>query len=114
VGLTVLGPLAVQFATAGKIQVDIVQCAILGATLTIKAAMLPAGMILTFPRGLWLQAGAVWAAAIIGVTIGLWGSASLGATAPLLGLLAAITFGEAIPIIAAAMVFLRRREHSHA
>jgi hypothetical protein len=75
--------------------------------------MMPAGMILTFPRGLWLQAGAAWIAAIIGVAIGVWGAASLGATAPLLGLLAAITVGEAIPIIAAAMIFMNRREHSH-
>lgn len=114
VGLTLLGPIAVDIATAGEVEANIVHCAILGATLTVVAAMMPAGMILTFPRGLWLQAGAVWAAAIIGVTIGVWGAASLGATAPLLGLLAAITVGEAIPIIAAAMVFLRRREPSHA
>lgn len=113
VGLTVLGPLAVQIATAGKVEASIVQCAILGATLTVVAAMMPAGMILTFPRGLWLQAGAAWAAAIMGVAIGVWGAASLGATAPLLGLLAAITIGEAIPIIAAAMVVMNRREHGH-
>ena len=57
VGLTVLGPLAVHIATAGKVEVDIFQCAILGATLTALAAMLPAGVILMFPRGLWLQSG---------------------------------------------------------
>lgn len=113
-GLTVLGPFAVHIATAGKIEVDITQCAILGATLTVIGAMLPAGMVLTFPRGLWLQAAAVWVAAAIVVAVGAVGSASFGATAPLLGLLAAITFGEAIPIAAAAVIFMHRREPAHA
>ena len=90
------------------------QCAILGATPTILAAMTPAGMIPTFPRGLWLQAGGAWAAAIIVVTVGALGAASLGVTAPLLGLFAALTFVEAIPMIAFAAVVMRRRERNHA
>lgn len=114
VGLTALGPLAVHVATAGKVEVEIFQCAILGATLTVVAAMLPAGVLLMFPRGLWLQAGATWAGAVIAVSVGILGSASFGASAPLLGLFAAITIGEAIPIFAAAIALLHRREHNHA
>jgi len=90
------------------------QCAILGATLTILPAIMPAGRIHTFPRVLWLQAGVAWAAAIIVVTVGALGAASFGATAPLRGLFAAFTLFEAIPAIAAAAVVMHHREHSHA
>ena len=69
-------------------------------------------MTLPFPRGLW-RPGATWAAARIAVTTG-GRYARSGATAPLLGLFATITRGEAIPINAAATVFLHRREYSHA
>ena len=91
--------------------------AILGATLATLAAlaaMTRAGILRTLPRGLWLQAGVAWAAAIIVVAVGALGAASLGATAPLLGRFEAITVVEAIPTIAAAAVVMRRREHSHA
>ena len=108
-GLTVFGPLAVRFATDGKIEVGILQCAILGAALLVQATMLPAGMILTFPRGLWFQSITSWIAACIVVIIGALASASLGATAPMLGLLAAITIGQAIPTIAVAATFLDHR-----
>jgi hypothetical protein len=90
------------------------QCAILGATLAALAAMTTAGIVLTLPRGLWLQAGVAWAAAIVVATVGALGAASLGVTEPLLGLFDAITVVEAIPTIAAAAVVMRRREHSHA
>jgi hypothetical protein len=110
VGLTVLGPLAVHIATAGKVEVSILQFAILGAMLTVLTAVTPAGMT----RGLWLQAGVACAAVIIVVTVGALAAASLGATAPLLGFFAAITFVEATPTIASAEVVMRRREHSHA
>lgn len=113
-GLTVLGPLSVEIATAGKIEADVFQCAILGAVLVVQATMLPAGMILTFPRGLWLQSITQWVAAAIVVTIGALGSPRLGATAPMLGLLAAITIGQAVPAITAAAVFLKRQEPAHA
>lgn len=109
IGLTALGPLAVGFATAGKVEASILQCAILGATLVALATMLPAGMVLTFPRGLWLQAAAAWAAAIAVVIVGAFGAARLGATAPLLGLLAGIALCEAVPLISAAAVLVRRK-----
>ena len=112
-GLTLFGPLAVRFATAGKVEVDHFQCAILGATLTVLASALPAGMILTFPRGLWLQAGVTWAAAVIVITVGAVGTVSLGATAALLGLLAG-TVACAVPTIAAASVSMHRREQGNA
>lgn len=112
-GLTVFGPLAVEIATAGKIEADYLQCAILGGVLVVQATMLPAGMILTFPRGLWLQAIVIWIAAAIAVIVGALQSAKLGATAPMLGLLAAITIGQAIPTFAAATVFLKQ-ERTHA
>ncbi|BBZ79562.1 hypothetical protein MANY_48990 [Mycolicibacterium anyangense] len=114
IGLTVLGPFAVDIATAGKVVVTYSQCAILGATLTVLAMMLPAGMILTFPRGLWLQAGAAWVASVIVIVVGLAGSGRYGATAPLVGIFTAIAIGEAIPIMVAANVSLRRPERSRA
>lgn len=89
------------------------QCAIPGATPTILAAMTPAGMILTFTRSLWPQAGVAWAAAIIVVTVGAL-VANLGEAAPLLGLFATFTFVEAVITIASAAVVMRRREHNHA
>ena len=101
-GLAVIGPIAVKFATAGKIETDTLQCAILGIALVVQATMLPAGMVLTFPRGLWLQSITQWIGAAIVVTIGIFGSAKFGATAPMLGLLVAITIGQAIPTITAA------------
>ncbi|TGD83800.1 hypothetical protein BayCH28_28425 [Mycolicibacterium sp. CH28] len=113
-GLIVLGPFAVHIATAGKIEVNFTQCAILGAALVIQATMLPAGMILTFPRGLWLQSITQWAAAAIVVAIGALTAASLGATAPMLGLLAAITIGQAIPTITVAAIFLNHQKTTHA
>jgi O-antigen/teichoic acid export membrane protein len=112
-GLTVFGPLAVEFASAGEIEADVSQCAILGAALVVQATMLPAGMILTFPRGLWFQSATTWAAAAIVVFISLLTSDSLGATAPMWGLLAGITLGQAIPTITAAVIFLRDREPKH-
>lgn len=109
-GLTFLGPFAVQFATAGKIQVTFVQCAILGAALVVEATRMPAAMILTFPRGLWLQSTSTWVSAAIVVILGLLQSQSLGATAPMLALLIAMLIGLATPTVAAAAIFLRRPE----
>lgn len=109
IGLALLGPLAVEIATAGEIEVDFAQCAILGAVLVVQAVILPAAMVLTFPRGLWLQSLATWCAAIIAVTIGAVLSAALGATAPMLGLLVAISIGQGLPIIISAVFFLKDR-----
>jgi O-antigen/teichoic acid export membrane protein len=105
-GLTIFGPFAVTFASAGEIEADVLQCAILGAVLLVQGIMLPAGMILTFPRGLWLLSVTSWIAACIVVAIGALASAKLGATAPMLGLLAGVTIGQAIPTITAAVYFL--------
>ncbi len=104
-GLTVFGPYAVHFATAGKIEVSTLQSAILGAVLLVQATMLPAGMVLTFPRGLWLLAVLQWGAAVVVVIIGASASAKLGATAPMLGLLAAM-IGYGILVITAAAISL--------
>ena len=109
-GLTGLGPLAVNLATAGKVEADTLQCSVLGAVLVVQATLMPAGMVFTFPKGLWLQSITTWAAAAIVVGIGVWQSSNLGAVAPMLGLLAGITIGQAIPTIAAAAVFLNDRE----
>lgn len=114
IGLTALGPLAVNLATAGKVEVDTLQCAVLGAVLVVQATMMPAGMVLTFPKGLWLQSVTTWAAAAILVTFGVWKSASLGAIAPMWGLLAGLAIGQAIPTITAAVYFLADRERTDA
>lgn len=111
-GLTALGPLAVKLATAGKVEAEVLQCAILGAALAMQATMLPAGMVLTFPRGLWLQAMTSWIAAAIVVIISAFAASRLGATAPMLGLLIAIAIGQAIPTIVAALIFLNEQEHA--
>jgi O-antigen/teichoic acid export membrane protein len=112
-GLTVFGPLAVEIATAGKVEANIFQCAILGGVLVVQATMLPAGMILTFPRGLWWQALTIWAAAAAVVTIGVLATADLGATAPMLGLLAASVICQAIPTVTAAALFVKDPASNH-
>lgn len=112
-GLTAAGPLAVRLATAGRIEAEVFQCAVLGAALAIQATMLPAGMILTFPRGLWFQAMTAWIAAVIVVIISAFAAPRLGATAPMLGLLIAVTIGQAIPTIAAAIFLLKRLEDAY-
>jgi O-antigen/teichoic acid export membrane protein len=112
-GLTAFGPLAVRFASAGQIEADTLQCVVLGTALLVQATMLPAGMVLTFPRGLWFQSITTWVAAGIVVSVGALASASLGATAPMLGLLAGITIGQALPTIAVAAIFLKGAESAH-
>lgn len=109
-GLASLGPLAVHIATGGKVEADNVQCAILGAVLVVQAVMMPAGMILTFPTGLWWQSIMTWVAAAILITVGAWKSVSLGATAPMLGLLVGLAIGQAIPAFAVAAYLLTGRE----
>lgn len=114
IGLTAFGPFAAHLATAGNVEVTRAQCAILGAVLVVDAIMLPAGMTLNFPRGLWLQSVTQWGAAIIAVVFSIMYSSSLGATAPMLGLLFAVLVGQAIPTVIAAEVLIRRQEHIRA
>lgn len=111
IGLTALGPFAVHLATAGNVEVSWDQCAILGAVLVVQAIMLPAGMTLNFPRGLWLQSITQWGAASIAVAVSMLYSSSLGATAPMSGLLLAVLVAQAIPTVIAAEVLIRRQEH---
>ncbi len=112
-GLTLVGPVAVRFATAGHVEATYIQCAILGGVLAVQGAVLPAGMVLTFPRGLWLQSVTAWAAVGIVLTIGIWASPQFGATGPMLGLLAALTFGQAIPTIISAARYLDSPSANH-
>jgi O-antigen/teichoic acid export membrane protein len=109
-GLTILGPAAVHISTAGKVEADLSQCAVLGAALVVYGMTTSAGMVLTFPRGLWLMSVAQWVSAAIVVAIGAWASARIGATAPMVGLLVALTVGLAIPTITAARMYLSNQQ----
>jgi O-antigen/teichoic acid export membrane protein len=112
IGLTALGPFAAHLATAGNVEVGRVQCAILGAVLVVEAIALPAGMTLNFPRGIWLQSATQWGAAVIAVAVSMLYSSSIGATAPMLGLLLGVLIAHAIPTVIAAEVLISRQEYT--
>jgi len=106
-GLVIFGLPLTHLATAGAANPSFLLIVVLGFVLALQGVFAPIGMYLTTSRGLWMQAGASWAAAIVAVLVAVAFVPSIGAVAVPVGLVAGLLGCQLVPLS-----FVMRRELS--
>jgi O-antigen/teichoic acid export membrane protein len=99
VGYLILGPVVASIAVADSIPTPIALYTVLGTLILMQGLHQPAGMFLTDPAGLRLQAATMLTSGGVALLISLLLSSHLGALAPALALLSSLSVFQIIPCL---------------